>query len=165
MELAATEMNVLMRVFAIIAFIRIMAGCLLSLLTLCTVKVCFLVNAGTEVIFSHAGTHRLYLSERITFSCLGDSNHIIEILQIRQNHTIETLDKYGIPISGSIAYGYIPKNCSIDTTGTKCSKIMNITVTADMNGKSYQCLIYDRAIDHKKQYSLGGYITGKEICN
>ena len=158
-------MNVLMRVFAIIAFLRIIPGCLLSLLTLCIVKVCFLVNAATKVIFSHSGTHRLYLSERITFSCLGDSNHIIEILQIGQNHSIETLDKYGIPISGNITYEYIPKNCSIDTTGTNCSKIMNITVTADMNGKSYQCLIYDREINHKKQYSLGGYITGKENCN
>ena len=162
MALAATEMNVLMRVYAVIAFLRIIAGCLLSLLTLCTVKVCFLVNAGTEVIFSHAGTHRLYLSERITFSCLSDSNHIIEILQIGQSHTIETLDKYGIPISGNVS---IPKNCSIDTTDTNCSKIMNITVTADMNGKSYQCLIYDREINHKKHYSLGGYITGKENCN
>ena len=78
-------------------------------------------------------------------------------------------------LSGSnITHRYIPEGCNADTNSNEaCSKIMNITVTPDMNGKSYQCRSYRRDSDPlQKYYSQGGIITGiytaelsHKICN
>ncbi|CAI8032640.1 hypothetical protein GBAR_LOCUS18439 [Geodia barretti] len=73
--------------------------------------------------------------------------------------------KLGIPVSGNVSNGYYPEDCSADANGTNCTKLLNITVTASMHGKSYQCLSYDRDPHPMKYYSRGGYMIVKDIGN
>ena len=115
--------------------------------------------AATEVTFSHAGGRQVLYGERINFNCSTPSYHNTNILEIGLNDTIEKRIRRNEPVSGNVTYGYVPEGCNAVINNQTCSKIMNITVTVDMHGKSYQCVSYRRGV-HKMYYSLGGYITG-----
>ena len=58
------------------------------------------------------------------------------------------------------------KNITFDKTPTcntecKCSKIIEITATEDMNRKAYQCYSYEPGgNDHIRYHSEGQYVTG-----
>ena len=99
--------------------------------------------------------------ERISFNCSTLSYQSTNILEIGQNNVIEQRIRRNEPVSGNVTYGYVPEGCNVAINNQTCSKIMNVTVTADMYGKSYQCVSYRRGVLlPKKHYSLGGFITG-----
>ena len=158
-------MRVLQTVLTVF-FLQSIAGLSCSTkLAITSVTMIHTFNAATEVTFSLADWNQVSCGEQFILNCTGSFFHNIEIQEIGQNNTIDRMIMNNMSILGNPTHEYVPENCSSDPTMTNktCSKIINITVTDAMHGKSYQCVSYKRGIlNPPKYYSQGGYIAGEQ---
>ena len=92
----------------------------------------------------------MHLGQRLSLNCTASSYHIIDLIEIGNRDTTLTYNE---------AY-YIPQDCTHDNDNTSCTKTIDITVTADMHQKAYQCRIFRRG-ESIYYYSEGGYVQGK----
>ena len=97
--------------------------------------------------------------DRINFTCLGVRENVskIHFHEIGQTRTFEEQERKGtLPLPANVSLNYEPLDCN--KTKGNCSKVVEMTVTSEMDKKAYQCLIY---IDGSPDvYSRGVYITG-----
>ena len=112
--------------------------------------------------FNRAGKIAAVLGEKLYLNCLSVSYHVTELLEIGEEYTLEQKGVY-FPqdLPNDITFGYEPNGCGLIDDNTQCSKITNMTVTADMDGKAYQCRSFRGGEDHLQYYSEGGIIRGK----
>lgn len=145
---------------AIIAcFSRLLQG-LLVIMTVannCVQIISFLHVAASEVEFKEAGEIEVDLGERLTLICSASSLYDIELLQIGEILTVEEKIAYNTSQHGNPSMHYDPEGCQRSVEAVLCSKIYSITVTGNMHGRSYQCLVSD---NDDTYYSQGGYVRG-----
>ena len=113
--------------------------------------------AAVQVNFSRAGIIEAVVGERLSFECSAPGNHISELMEIGQTLTIDEQMFPNAQLPGNPTRTYVPLGCQFDEDAPHCSKMINMTVTADMVGKSYQCRSLIRG-DDTYYYSKGGYI-------
>jgi hypothetical protein len=98
--------------------------------------------AGIWSAFNATGKIPVYLGETVVFECLGPANHHVQLQEVGNPDTFEEQQKFygGLP-DYVTSLRYEPVNCnSTPSEGTtNCSKLVTMTVIADMNGKSYKC--------------------------
>ena len=116
--------------------------------------------AAIQVNFSRAGIIEAVVGERLSFECSAPGNHISELMEIGQTESIEEQMLSNTQLPGNPSRSYVPTGCQFNQTVPHCSKMTNMTVTADMVGKSYQCRSFIRGEDHTYYYSKGGYVQG-----
>ena len=96
--------------------------------------------AAVQVNFSRAGIIEAVVGERLSFECSAPGNHISELMEIGQTLTIDEQMLSQCPTTWK-PYSHLCANLAVSLmkTAPHCSKMINMTVTADMVGKSYQC--------------------------
>ena len=115
--------------------------------------------------FSGAGTLEPDLGETLFLYCSATSFHVIELLEIGQNYSIDEKLSFDHPAQpGNPVTRYEPEGCSFMEEERQCSKVVTITVTEKMDGKAYQCLAFRRDHEHIITYSKGGYVRGMYAC-
>jgi hypothetical protein len=118
---------------------------------------------ATKIEFNRAGVIDADLGERLFFNCSATSDHVIDLLEIGQDHTIDEKLSYDPSQPGTPVTRYEPEGCTFSEEGSQCSKVINITVTEDMVGKAYQCRSFRREYENHMTYSKGGYVQVKQL--
>ena len=77
--------------------------------------------------------------------------------------TFEELDYYDDLPPYVNSLHYVPEGCNLPSSPEStpnCSKLVNLTVTPDVDGKSYKCRSLDRQ-NNTDDYSTEGTVKGK----
>ena len=107
----------------------------------------------------------MYLEQHVIFKCYGPVGHYVQLKEVGQNSTFEEqMISGGLPVNVN-SLRYEPAGCSYASPEgiSNCSKLVNMTVTADMNGKAYQCRTFNLETN-TDVFSGEGRVTVRGMC-
>ena len=125
-------------------------------------------TAANWATFNAAGGVSVYLGQHVIFKCYGPVGHYVQLKEVGQTSTFEEKMILGQLPPNVNSLLYEPAHCSSYAPPegtTNCSKLVNMTVTADMNGKAYQCRSLNVIENVTHVFSSKGRVTVKGVCS
>ena len=83
----------------------------------------------------------------------------MQLHEIGQEMSFEELDFYGSLPQYVNSLRYVPEGCDLPSPEANCSKLVNLTVTPEVDEKSYKCRSLNRQ-DNVDKYSPVGTVKG-----
>ncbi|CAI8046185.1 hypothetical protein GBAR_LOCUS25523 [Geodia barretti] len=122
--------------------------------------------AANWAALNATGEIPVYIGQHVILKCSGPTRNPVQLLEVGRQMTFEELAYYDDLPPYVNSLHYVPEGCNLPSSPEStpnCSKLVNLTVTPDVDGKSYKCRSLDRQ-NNTDDYSAEGTVKVSGDC-